>query len=580
MPEGRQVFPELSVIDNLRLGAYARTSADEAKMIDALLDRFPALKARQRQRAGLLSGGEQQMLAIARGLMARPEVLMLDEPSLGLAPQTSGNVSMTCSRSCARRERPSFLSIRWRRSRCRLPIGPMCCNPAASGIRARRTRSARTRRWCGPIWAIAAPCCDRDIEYQTRKPWTSFSGTRDAIGAEHELTDIGIAGGKIAAIEPGLAAEGETIDLGGRLVSPGFVETHIHLDKSCILDRCKSERGDLEEAIAEAAKAKAAFTPEDVHARATRTLEKAILQGTTHMRTHLEVDPGVGLRGLEGVLPLIKQYAWAIDLQICVFPQEGLLNNPGTDELMVEALDRGCRAIGGAPYTDSNPPGQIDRIFELARDYDIDIDMHLDFGPTAEGMDLEHVCRRTEEFQYGGRVAIGHVTKAASLSMPAFDAMAKRLADAGVALTVLPSTDLYLMGRQHKHDHNVTRGVVPAHKLLQHGVNCSLSSNNILNPFTPFGDCSQMRMANLYANICQVGKQADMRECFNMVTRRPAEMMRLKDYGLAVGKSADLVVLDSTSPEMAVAELTPVLYAFKRGRKTVSRQPAILHRPQ
>jgi cytosine deaminase len=206
--------------------------------------------------------------------------------------------------------------------------------------------------------------------------------------------------------------------------------------------------------------------------------------------------------------------------------------------------------------------------------------MHLDFGATADGMTLDHVCKRTQEFQYGGRVAIGHVTKATSLSPPAFAAMAKRLADSGVALTVLPSTDLYLMGRQHKHDYNVTRGVVPAHRLLHHGVNCSLSSNNILNPFTPFGDCSQMRMANLYANICQVGKRAEMRECFNMVTRRPAEMMRLADYGLAVGRSADLVVLDSTSPEMAVAELTPVLYAFKRGRKTVSRQPAILHRPQ
>ena len=92
------------------------------------------------------------------------------------------------------------------------------------------------------------------------------------LGAEHELTDIAFAGGKIAAIEPGLAAEGEIIDLGGRLVSPGFVETHIHLDKSCILDRCKSERGDIEEAIAETAKAKAAFTPQDVHSRAIRTL--------------------------------------------------------------------------------------------------------------------------------------------------------------------------------------------------------------------------------------------------------------------------------------------------------------------
>jgi cytosine/creatinine deaminase len=388
--------------------------------------------------------------------------------------------------------------------------------------------------------------------------------------------DIGIAGGRIVAIEPRLAAEGAELDLAGRLVSPGFVETHIHLDKSCILDRCKAEKGDLEEAIREVAQAKRAFTPEDVHARARRTLEKCILNGTTHMRTQLEVDPGIGLRGLEGVVPLIEEYRWAIDIEICIFPQEGLLNNPGTDELMVQALERGGRVVGAAPYTDTNPHGQIDRVFEIARRFDIDIDMHLDFGTDPQDMDLFHVCELTERHKYGGRVAIGHVTKAACAAPELFDRAARRLADCGVALTVLPSTDLYLMGRDATHNHR--RGVTAAHRLLHAGVNCSLSTNNVLNPFTPFGDCSLIRMANLYANICHVGAARDVRECFAMITSRSAALMRLSGYGVAVGNSADLVVLDCSDTRAAVAELAQPLYGFKRGRRTFTRPAATLHR--
>ncbi len=389
--------------------------------------------------------------------------------------------------------------------------------------------------------------------------------------------DIGIDGGRIAAIEPDLAAEGEEFDAAGRLVGPGFIETHIHLDKSCILERCKSEKGDLDEAIEQVAEAKKAFTAEDTHARAARTLEKALLHGTTHMRTHLEVDPVVGLRSLDGVMPLIDEYKWAIDLEICVFPQEGLLNNPGTDELMVEALKRGCRVVGAAPYTDSNPKGQIDRVFEMAREFDVDIDMHLDFGPTHDELDILYVCELTDKFHYGGRVAVGHVTKLSTMDMDRFDEIAKRVADAGVAVTVLPSTDLFLMGRHM--DHNVMRGVVPVHRMLGAGVNCSLSSNNVLNPFTPFGDCSLIRMANLYANICQVGKRDDMIECYNMVTRRSARLLRLDDYGIETGNAADLVVHGCGDPATAVAELVPPVAAFKRGRRTFTRQPAALHRP-
>ncbi|MFO1091283.1 MAG: amidohydrolase family protein [Hyphomicrobiales bacterium] len=391
------------------------------------------------------------------------------------------------------------------------------------------------------------------------------------------LVDIGITNGLVAAIQTNLAADAETLDVQGKLVSPGFVETHIHLDKSCILDRCSATKGDLDEAIAEVAKAKRKFTPEDVYERGRRTLEKCIANGTTHIRTQLEVDPGIGLRGLDGILPLISDYKWAVDLEICVFPQEGLTNNEGTDALMVEALRKGAKVIGAAPYTDSNPHEQIDFVFRTAREFDIDIDMHLDFGHSADNLDLDYVCEMADRYKWGGRTAIGHVTKLALANPDRFEAAANRLASAGVALTVLPSTDLFLMGRTAAQ--GPIRGVTHTHKLIQHGVNCSLSTNNVLNPFTPFGDCSLIRMANLNANICHIGSTKDVHECFQMITTRSARLMNIQSYGIEVGKSADFVVLDCRTPEEAVAELAPVLYAYKRGKRTVTRSPAVLHKP-
>jgi len=396
-------------------------------------------------------------------------------------------------------------------------------------------------------------------------------------GSDGGSVDVGIEDGRIAAIEADLKAEGEILDLAGRLLSPGFIETHIHLDKACIMERCRSEKGDLAEAIDEVTKSKKEFSEEDVATRASRVLEKCVSHGTTHMRTHLEVDPGIGMRGFDGVFPLIEQWRWAIDVEICVFPQEGLLNNPGTDELLIEALKRGASAIGAAPYTDSNPHGQIDRIFELAREFDVDIDMHLDFGEDAEQLDVDYVCELADRFDYGGRVTVGHVTKLSTATPAHFTATAKRMADAGVAVTVLPSTDLFLMGRVD--EQSAKRGVTAAHKLLKEGVNCSLSTNNVLNPFTPFGDCSLLRMANLYANICQVGARAEIRDCFDMITSRSAGILGLENHGVHIGAPADLVVIDTDAPEAAVAELAPPLSGFKRGRMTFKRAPVELLRP-
>jgi cytosine/creatinine deaminase len=391
-----------------------------------------------------------------------------------------------------------------------------------------------------------------------------------------QIVDIGVAGGRIVAIASRIDADAPDEDLAGRLVVAGFVETHIHLDKSCILDRYNSREGTLAEAIAAVAAAKRAFTEDDIYERGSRTLEKAILQGTMRMRTHVEVDPRVGLRGLQAIRRLKRDYAWAIDLEICVFPQEGLLNDPGTEELLIDACEQGADLIGGCPYTDTDPHGHIASIFALARKFDCSIDFHLDFDLDPSRATLDEVCRKTQEFSWGGRVAVGHVTKLSAFEPARFAAMARRLAEAGVAVTVLPATDLFLMGRDR--DHNIPRGVTLAHKLLESGVTCSIASNNILNPFTPFGDCSLLRMANLYANIAQIGRPAELASCLDMVTTLPAKLMNLQDYGIEVGNPADFVALDCKDPTAAVAEIARPLFGMKNGRRTFVCPPPKLLR--
>ena len=390
--------------------------------------------------------------------------------------------------------------------------------------------------------------------------------------------DIGVERGRIVEIAPRLGDDAESFDAGGRLACAGLVETHIHLDKSRIIDRCAPQERSRLSPVTSVKPLKKSMTVEDVRARAERTLQECIKRGTTRMRTQVEVDPGIGMRGFEGVQSLIADYKWAIDIEICVFPQEGLINYPGTEELLIEGLRRGARVLGGAPRYDTDEAGQIRRIFELAREFDVDIDIHLDVGPTAEGMNIYLVRELTEKFRRGGRVVVGHMAKLSLLPPGEVAALARSLADTGVAVTVLPTNDLFLMGRNR--DHAVVRGVADANLMCEHGVTCSLSSNNILNPATPYGDCSLIRMANLYANVLQIDRPNELRQCFEMLTARSARLLNLPDYGFAPGLPADIVIIDAQSPEQAIAEIAQPLAVFKHGKQTVDWPAPSLLRPQ
>jgi len=366
----------------------------------------------------------------------------------------------------------------------------------------------------------------------------------------------------------------QTLDLQGQLMMPGLIETHLHLDKACIMQRCQLREGTLAEAVAQTRAAKAEFTEDDVYRRGAQVLDKAIVQGTTHIRTHVELDPQIGLTGFNAIRSLQADYAWAISLEICVFPQEGLLNNPGTEALLCQALESGASVLGGCPYMDSDPIGQIRRLFELAVRYDCDLDLHLDFDLNPEGMTVMEVARCTQLHGWGGRVTIGHATKLSALPKEPLTVLGLHLAKVGVQVTCLPGTDLFLMGREAFH--NKPRGLAPLAHLHACGVTCSVSTNNIGNPFTPYGDASLIRQANLFANVSQMGTAAQLRQCLAWVSSEAARMLRLADYGLLPGCRADFIVFDAPSPAAVIAEISAPVMGFKGGLQTFSRPAATL----
>src|SRR5207302_10260014 len=119
------------------------------------------------------------------------------------------------------------------------------------------------------------------------------------------------------------------------------------------------------------------------------------------------------------------------------FPQEGLISYPGTDALLIEALRRGAKVLGGAPRYDTDEPGQIRRIFELAREVDVDLDIHLDVGNTPDAMNIHLVRALTDKYRRGGRVVVGHMAKLSLLPPNQLATLARQLADSGIAVTVL-----------------------------------------------------------------------------------------------------------------------------------------------
>ncbi|MBT9385916.1 amidohydrolase family protein [Pseudooceanicola sp. CBS1P-1] len=381
--------------------------------------------------------------------------------------------------------------------------------------------------------------------------------------ADGEVLSIRIEDGVIAAMGQGLAEGPERFDAQGALLSQGFTDAHVHLDKALLLEQCPICEGTLPEAVRLTAAAKRSFTEEDVHARASRVIEMAVRAGTQRMRSFVEVDPRAGLRSFAALKRLKADWADLIDLQLCIFAQEGLTQEMETYALIDRALAEGGDLVGGCPYTDADPVAHVSLIFDLAEQHDVDVDFHADFDLDPEGSILPEIIAQTLARGWRGRVAVGHATKFAAFSPERREALARQMAGAGIALVVLPATDSFLNG--DRRDPLRPRGLAPAHQIAGFGTTVALATNNVQNPFTPHGDAALLRMANLYASLDQLASEGEMAAAFGMITTAPAQILRASVPMLAVGAAADFVLLGAESPAHAVRTNAPVRAVVRGG---------------
>lgn len=385
------------------------------------------------------------------------------------------------------------------------------------------------------------------------------------------LQDVGIAGGKIVAVAPQLTGgAAQVIETGGRVLIPGLIESHLHLDKAFIADRKPNRSGTLKEAIAVTAELKPTFTKEDVRERAEKTLRLAIKNGVTHMRTQSEFDPAGGFTGFEVILELKEKYKDVIDLQVVAFPQEGIMKAPGTEDMMHEAVRMGADVVGGIPYNDLSANDHIDLVFEIAKKYDKSLDFHQDFKDDIAGTSIEYLCRKTIAEGYQGRVSVGHLTSLGAFPPDQLAPILELMAQARINVMCLPATDLHLGGRLDTH--NVRRTLTPVRALKKAGVNVCLGSNNIRNAFTPFGNGDLMQIAMLAVPTAHLGGADDLPGVLPMITASSALALELAGYGVAVGCDADLVLLDTKKVGDAVIDLPDKLYVIKRGKVVVKTE--------
>jgi cytosine/creatinine deaminase len=394
------------------------------------------------------------------------------------------------------------------------------------------------------------------------------------------LACIAISSGLIARV--GDRVDGECraeLDVGGRLVSSAFVQPHIHLDKVGTLPLLGRNRtGTLAEAIDILHRTKRSASPDEVAARAGVVVRQAIVSGTTRIRSHVDVDTVGGLTPLRGVLQAAREYADLCEIQTVIFPQEGIIRDPGTAELMDAAMREGGDLVGGMPHwePDEQAAGKhIGICMRLAQRYDADVDMHIDETDDPRSRTLAMLIDATINHGWQGRVTAGHCCAMAAWEDEYASDVIARAVTAGLHFVTNPATNLLLQGRLDGEPRR--RGLPRIKEMLAAGLPVACGQDCVQDGFYPFGAADQLQVALIFCHAAQLSVPSEIDAALAAIRHEAARVMGVRSYGLEPGCTADLVVLDSDSMHEALRLQAARRWVIRRGSVVASTHTTTTH---
>lgn len=384
-----------------------------------------------------------------------------------------------------------------------------------------------------------------------------------------EPVALGVLDGRIADVATGDAAADRRwtgtheLPADGKLVSPSFVDPHLHLDKvytyaaagETAVERYQAgDMGDAMGAIESASAVKDDYDESRIYENAKHAVELGIRQGVLHHRAFADVDTAAGLEGVKALLRLREEYADTVDLRVVAFPQDGVLRDPGAEELVAEAMDLGADEVGGIPwieFTDADAREHVDRMVDLAVEYDADVAMLTDDAGDPGLRTTEYLATKAIEVGWEGRVTACHARAMAQYPEPYRRKLYTLLDRAGVTVVTDPQT-----GPLH----------VPVDELLEAGVPVALGQDDIADAYYPFGRNSLVEVGFLAAHLLWKTTAEDLDDLHAMLTRHGATSLGLDGHGLEPGDVANLVLLDATSVQEAIGQQALVTHVISSGR--------------